>query len=68
MYYYPALHEEWKKTYTKDYKVKGGRSGGNYSLSPIPNGGLVSNVQLACALHYFAKGSTYKIACLFRMA
>lgn len=61
--------KEWNKfKYTKDSQVKGGRSDGNFTLPPIPNGVIISSIWLACALCYFAVGSTYDIAPLFGIA
>lgn len=49
----------------RNYVPKGGRDGGNYSLPPIPNGEIPSNVRLGAAIRYFAGGSPYDIMCVF---
>jgi hypothetical protein len=49
----------------RNYVPKGGRDGGNYSLPPIPNGEIPSNVRLGAAICYFAGGSPYDIMCVF---
>ena len=48
-----------------DYERKGGRSGGNYSLPPIPNGVISPSIRLGAAIRYFAGGSPYDIMCVF---
>ena len=45
----------------RGYEVKGGREGGSYVPPPIRNGKIESSVRLACAIRYFAGGSTYDI-------
>ena len=47
------------------YEKKGGRSGGNCSLPPVPNGSISFSIHLACALRYFAGGSPLDFAPLY---
>ena len=46
---------------SKEYKNRGGRDGGMYVLPPVPNGPISTSVRLACALWYFAGGSSFDI-------
>jgi hypothetical protein len=48
-----------------NYERKGGRSGGNYSLPPIPKGVISPSIRLGAAIRYFAGGSPYDIMCVF---
>jgi hypothetical protein len=48
-----------------EYKCKGGREGGNYSLPPIPNGPIFTSTRLGAAIRYFAGGSPYNIIFMF---
>jgi hypothetical protein len=48
-----------------EYKCKGGREGGNYSLPTIPNGPISTSARLGAAIRYFAGGSPYDIVCMF---
>ena len=48
-----------------NYERKGGRSGGNYSPPPIPNGVISPSIRLGAAIRYFAGGSPYDIMCVF---
>jgi hypothetical protein len=52
----------------QSYSRKGGRSGGNCSLPPVPNGPIPSSIRLACALWYFAGGSAYDIMMSFNIS
>ena len=47
------------------YQKKGKRAGGNYRDPPVHKGPVSSTVQLACAIHYFAGGSSYDIGCVY---
>jgi hypothetical protein len=45
----------------REYKNRCGRDGGMYVLPPVPNGPISTSVRLACALWYFAGGSSFDI-------
>lgn len=49
----------------RQYVLKGGRQGGNFSPPPIPNGNLSTSVRLALCLRYSCGGSPYDLMCKY---